>query len=608
MPLHTSPTNRASRCAASPAGRPRAPASWSFWASRAFVGSALLLLQSCATQPSGPARPPEVIPEIRSALSEPSQPPAPRLPAEVARELLPPPELSLSRLPSAPAEPRFDLNVVQLPAAQVFAALAKDTRYSMVIDPELKTPVTVTLKDVSLVEALETLREAYGFEYKILGTRIFVQAAGLETRVFTVNYPTQSRTGRSEVHVTSGSITQAMGNGAPGMPGVPGSNGTPTPIPGQPGGISPAAQESARISTQMRSDMWAEIEASLRLLVPVNPAHNDGTQLIVSPQSGVIVVRAVPRQLRQVEHYLRSMRLSIERQIILEAKIIEVSLNDSSQTGVNWAGFHAGAGARSAGGMLTPGASLAPTGSISDTLLTATPGALISQSGTSVNPLFGVAFQTNNFAALLEFLQTQGHLQVISSPRVTALNNQQAVLKVGTDDFFVTGVTTNIATGTGSSAVITPTITVEPFFSGVAFDITPSIDEDGSIILHVHPSVSAVTEKDLIVNLGTLGSYTLPLASSTVSETDTVVRGHDGNIVAIGGLMTVNSSDSSSGLPGLGSVPGLGYLFSSKQKSRTKTELVILIKPTVVNSDAQLQAERNDFQRRLEGDMATHTN
>ena len=602
MPLPTSATTPACKSMRA-MGSKRRVAAHGPSVGRILAIGTLALLNSCATNQSTTPRSAEVIPEIRNALSEPSQARVPNLPPDVARELLPPPEISLSRLSGAPAEPRFDLNVVQLPAVQVFAALAKDTRYSMVIDPELKTPITVTLKDVSLVEALETLREAYGFEYKILGTRIFVQAAGLETRVFTVNYPTESRTGRSELRVTSGSITQAMNNGTS---GVPTPNGTPpsTPAPGAPG--APSASESTRITTQIRTDLWAEIEASLKLLVPVNPERRDGTQLIVSPQSGVIVVRALPRQLRQVEHYLRSMRLSIERQIVLEAKIIEVTLNDSSQTGVNWAAFHNGAGARSATGMLTPGASLSPTGSIADSILTATPGTLLSQSGQSANPLFGLAFQTNNFAGLLEFLQTQGDMQVISSPRVATMNNQQAALKVGTDDFFVTGISTNIATGTGSSAVITPTITVEPFFSGVSFDITPSIDEDGSIILHVHPSVSSVAEKDKIVNLGTLGSYTLPLASSTVSETDTVVRGRDGNIVAIGGLMTVNTNDTSTGLPGLGTVPGLGYLFSSKQKSRTKTELVILIKPTVVNSDAQLQAERDDLQRRLEGDLGTH--
>jgi len=152
--------------------------------------------------------------------------------------------------------------------------------------------------------------------------------------------------------------------------------------------------------------------------------------------------------------------------------------------------------------------------------------------------------------------------------------------------------------------VITPTITVQPFFSGVALDVTPSIDEDGSVILHVHPSVSTVTERSKIVNLGNLGNYTLPLASSTVSETDTVVRAHDGNIVAIGGLMKVNNSDTSSGVPGLGGLPVLGNLFSSKQVSRVKQELVILIKPTVVESDAQLEATRDEVRQRLDNDFA----
>jgi len=583
-----------------PASESRAARRWP-WALRAGASAGAALLAACAGTPPTPPAPVGLAPQIRDALAEAAHPTAAPLPAEVARELLPAAELSLAKVSAANAEPRFDLNVVRLPAAQVFAALAKDTRYSMIVDPELKTPVTVALKDVSLIEALETLREAYGFEYKIAGTRVFVQAAGLETRVFAVNYPTESRSGRSEVRVTSSSLNQSSGGGTPGTPPT---GSTPPSSPGQPSGTG-GQQESSRITTQLKTDLWVEIEASLHMIVPAEPGKVDGHQLIVSPQSGVIVVRALPRELRMVERYLRSMRLSIERQIILESKIIEVDLNSATQTGINWAAFHAGAGARTAAGMSTPGSSLAPSGSISDTLLTATPGSLLAQSGQSVNPLFGIAFQTNNFAGLLEFLQTQGDLQVLSSPRIAAMNNQQAVLKVGTDDFFVTGITTNIATGSGSGApVITPTITVQPFFSGVALDVTPSIDEDGSVILHVHPSVSTVTERSKIVNLGTLGNYTLPLASSTVSETDTVVRAHDGNIVAIGGLMKINNADTSSGVPGLGGLPVLGNLFSSKQVSRVKQELVILIKPTVVESDAQLEATRDEVRQRLDNDFA----
>jgi MSHA biogenesis protein MshL len=572
-------------------------------ACRTLAGLAASVLAACSQAPVNKAdTAPQsgVAPEIRKALTEAPRPGSAALPEALARELLPAPELSLAKLPGTVAEPRFDLNVVRLPAAQVFSALARDTRYSMIVDPELKTPVTVALKDVSLTEALETLRTVYGFEYRIEGTRIFVQAAALETRVFAVNYPTESRSGRSEVRVTSSSLGQSPAGG----PSAPPSNGNPPPQGGQTSGGS--SQESSRITTQMRTDLWNEVDAALHLMIPAEPGKPDGRQLVVSPQSGVIVVRALPRELRQVEQYLHSMRMAIERQIILESKIIEVDLNSGTQTGINWSAFHNGAGARTSGGMTNPNASLSPTGTVSDNLLAATPGTALLQNGASTNALFGIAFQTNNFAALLEFLQTQGELQVLSSPRIAAMNNQQAVLKVGTDDFFVTGVTTNIASGATANGgpVITPTITVQPFFSGVALDITPSIDEDGSVILHVHPSVSSVSERSKVVNLGTLGNYTLPLASSTVSETDTVVRAHDGNIVAIGGLMKTSDSRSSAGMPGLSTVPGLGLLFSSRQESHVKQELVILIKPTVVRSDDQLEAGRAQALERMQAGRA----
>ena len=156
--------------------------------------------------------------------------------------------------------------------------------------------------------------------------------------------------------------------------------------------------------------------------------------------------------------------------------------------------------------------------------------------------IFGLAFQTSNFAALLNFLETQGELQVLSSPRIATINNQKAVLKVGTDEFFVTNVTTNQTTTTGGAIQNSPSITTQPFFSGVALDVTPQIDENNQIILHIHPSVSNVVNKTTDIDLGQAGVFTLPLASSTVSETDTIVRVTNGNIVAIGGLMKQSDS------------------------------------------------------------------
>jgi MSHA biogenesis protein MshL len=193
--------------------------------------------------------------------------------------------------------------------------------------------------------------------------------------------------------------------------------------------------------------------------------------------------------------------------------------------------------------------------------------------------LFGLAFQTSNFAALLSFLESQGDVHVLSSPRIATLNNQKAVLKVGTDEFFVTNVSTTTTTGTATTT--TPSVTLQPFFSGIALDVTPRIDENNDIILHIHPSVSQVSTVNKTVDVGGVGGVlNLPLASSSISETDSIVRARDGQIVALGGLMRQATFDDRSGLPGLPK-----SIFGQTSQRSEKRELVILLKPTVVDGD-----------------------
>jgi MSHA biogenesis protein MshL len=200
--------------------------------------------------------------------------------------------------------------------------------------------------------------------------------------------------------------------------------------------------------------------------------------------------------------------------------------------------------------------------------------------------LFGLAFQTRNFAALLTFLETQGAVQVLSSPRVAALNNQKAVLKVGTDQFFVTSITgTPITSPSGLVTAVQVTPTFNSFFSGVSLDISPQIDEDGNILLHIHPLVSDVQNSPVQFNFGVGGAQDIPLAKSAINETDTMVRAQDGNIVALGGLMQVQMTTLKSGIPGLQDIPGIGAAFRSTTRTIVKKELVILLKPTVIKGD-----------------------
>ena len=519
---------------------------------------------------------------------------------DVGKALLPPLTVEMPKVDGRPIEPRFDLAVNNAPAGQVFMAIVSGTRYSMVVHPAVKEQISANLRDVTVFEALDTIREVYGYEYKVQGNRILIEPLSLQSRVYQVNYLMSQRKGKTDVRVTSGAISDSSNSN----PASPSTTSTSSPA------STTTALESSHISTTSNNDFWTEIGDALRAIV----GKEGGRSVVLSPQSGVIVVRALPSELRGVAEFLKTMQVVIERQVMLEAKIIEVQLSDSHQAGVNWAAFSQGANSRFAGGTLSPGARLSPSGPISaftarnpdgsvapSSLLTsdpASPGSIAAGIGTP-GTLLGLAFQTSSFAALVAFLETQGNLQVLSSPRIATLNNQKAVLKVGTDEFFVTNVTTNTTT-TGVTSTQSPTITTAPFFSGVALDVTPQIDEHNQIILHIHPSVSVVVEKTQNIDLGTAGNFRLPLASSTISESDTIVRVSNANIVAIGGLMKETTTRGTSGVPGLGTLPIVGNLFSSNSRTVIKSELVILLKPTVIENDATWRQDILDTKERID--------
>lgn len=487
----------------------------------------------------------------------------------VNQAMLPPLQVDLPASAQS-VEPRFDLAVSNAPASQVFMALVTGTRYSMLVAPEVGGTITANLKSVTVREALETLRELYGYEFKYQGTRIYVQPNTMQTRIFQINYLAGKRQGQSDVRVTSSSISASQSSSQGASTPTGGSSSTPAAS----GSSSTSGPPSSQISTTQNSDFWRDLSAALTSIV----GAQDGRTVIVSPGSGVVLIKAFPSDIRAVENYLRVTQIIVERQVMLEAKIIEVSLNEEFQAGVNWNHF-GGSNNRFAYGSAQPGSVLNTTnragfdssdvaqsgsGAILGPGVGVLPGAGGIAAATALGKGFiGLAFQSANFAALLNFLETQGNVQVLSSPRIATINNQKAVLKVGTDEFYVTNVSSTV-TSSGTSNVTTPSITLQPFFSGIALDVTPQIDGENNIILHVHPSISVVTEKQKIIDLGSLGTYTLPLANSTVNETDSIVRVQDGNIVAIGGLMKQEQSAGANGLPGTTASSGLGLLFGTR--------------------------------------------
>lgn len=548
------------------------------------VLSALLLLAGCAT-PNGRnstnSTEATIRHEMNQAVQQSIQPP------EVNNALLPPLSAEMPAVEDKPPEPRFDLVVSATPVQQVFMAIVSGTRYSMLIHPEVAGSISLNLKDVTVFEALEAIREMYGYDYKIDGSRIYVQPLTMQTRIFQVNYLTGLRQGNSSLRVTSGSVSDSPTGTTPGTTGTTSTSGQAS-----------RAMDSSKVSMTSSADFWDELGRSLQAIV----GNVDGRSVVVSPMSGVIVVRAMPDELKNVAAYLKASQISIERQVILEAKIVEVQLSDGFQSGVNWAAFKnnpnsaTSIGQIGSGGSLVPSVGGVPAAITGGGTLSSTPGSVLANAATAAGgSLFGMAFQTSNFAALLSFLESQGNVHVLSSPRIATLNGQKAVLKVGTDEFFVTNVTSTTTTGTATTT--TPSVTLQPFFSGIALDVTPRIDQNNEIILHVHPSVSLVTTVNKSVDVGGAGgTLNLPLASSSISETDSIVRARDGQIVAIGGLMRQATFDDQSGLPGMPKP-----VFGQTSRRNEKRELVILLKPTVIDSDKDWSQDITRSRDRFDG-------
>ncbi len=546
------------------------------------------LLAGCAND--RPLRTPDVAETLRAELPTVAAKPAVAVPARVSEALAEP----APKAAPLPPEPRLDLLVNNAQAREVFLAIVADTRYSMLMHPDVSGTLSVTLRGVTVKEALEAIRDVYGYDFKMDGRRITIYAPTLQTRIFTINYPNAQRTGTSDLRVSSGALPVGQ-NSANGASNSGATGAGSTGASGQSGGQN----DSSRISTNSRTDIWGELADAVRSMV----GSGTGRSVITSPQAGIMAVRAMPEELRQVEKFLKAAQVAVERQVMLEAKIVEVELRDGFQSGIDWSALKNRGGATGVVGSIGGGTSNNVLINGVATNVPGFPSGIAAALADTVSlpaaggGLFGLALATEGFQAVLGFLETRGDIQILSSPRIATMNNQKALLKVGTDEFFVTNVsggTSATGSGTGSNSGNTttlPTLTLTPFFSGIALDVTPQIDDANNITLHVRPSVTSVTEKTKLVDLGAIGNYKLPVASSTVNESDTIVRIQDGNIVAIGGLMQVESNRRASGLPGSTNVPFLSSLLGNKADSGRKKELVVLIKPTIIRTAEDWEAQ-----------------
>lgn len=619
------------------------------------------------------------------------------LPENISSTLLPPPRPAMPKVSAKQLEQRFDLVVNDAPMNQVLMGIVEGTPYSIMVKP--KTPlsgppsrakgdkpywesgvddtlaavrVTVNLKNVTLFEALDSIREVYGYDYTLEGNRIYVQPPELQTRLYQVDYVIGQRRGVSDMQVIGGATIGSSSTGGTSTGTSSGGTSTPT------GNFS--SVQATGLSTVAKSDIWGEVEDILRTSLgcqiprevpgkqsPQTPPASgsssqqqqqgttgggasradvtfandqqtdsrlrgvdgctDGRALSVSQMSGTIMVRGMPSEHRLIEKMLRSLQLNIQRQVIIEAKIIDVTLNADSQQGINWQNFNHGmhraslgsnastignnpllqSAAGRTGGLIgsavettIDAAASTFTADYQGASLASSLGTAMMGSGNAFAAGLGIALQFRNFAAMINFLKTQGEVHVLSSPRISTLNSQKAVIKVGSEEPYVASITPATNTTAGQNILqTTATLNYQPFFSGISLDVTPKVDDKDNITLHVHAMVNSVSQKEKIA-APDANSVLVPFAINTVNETDSVVKARDGQVVVIGGLMTERMEDSRGKTPGAGDVPGLGAFFSKGGQRSVKRELVILLRSTVVRDDTAWADDITATQTRIE--------
>ncbi len=494
-------------------------------------------------------------------------------PQEVEKELLPP----LHVRGSAEGESfdqKFDVTVSDATAREFFMSLVEGTPYNMVLDPAVDGAITLTLKNVTIDEVMQAVQAVYGYEYEETSYGYHVRPAGLQTRIYELDYLNVQRTGNSNTVVSTGEASSNSSSG---------SSGESSSLSGG-GGVS-----GSDISTSYETDFWSELQDILGTII----GSGEGRSVAISANAGIVIVTAMPAEQRAVGKYIREAQLSLHRQVILEAKILEVRLSERFQSGIDWAMLLDSSMNPIIRAIQTGGGSIleaAAASEIADNLGFLDELALnVAPAGAGFirpTPLFGGVFaasvEFDQFTALIELLERQGNVRTLSSPRVSTLNNQKAIIKIGRDEFFVTDVSSTTVTGTTTTT--TPEVTLTPFFSGIALDVTPQISKDGNIILHIHPTISEVRDDLKIVTVGGV-DQSLPTALSLVRESDSVVRSKSGQVIVIGGLMQEASDKDRAAVPWLGRIPILGYLFRQQLDKVEKTELVTLLRAIVVDED-----------------------
>ena len=549
-----------------PQSTPRLPAQTllNIWQQRTgiIIFSVLMLfLCSCATPPKKAEKPSTPGPQAET----------------------PKPDLKEIVMPQKGATPfssqkTYTLQMRDADIQDLLLAFSREINANIVVDPKISGRVTIDLKGVTLEQVLDVVCGQLNLEYKREGNLIKVFKPSLDTRIFFLDYITTVRKGKG---LASGGVGGRSSSGTQGS-----SSGTSA---GSTSGSDQTSAGYSEVTTADESDLWKEIDKGLQSL-----KSPDGA-IIVHKTSNTVLVKDYPAQIRKIAEYLELVTGSVQRQVLIEAQIIEVYLQDSFQAGIDW-GYIQSLPQMSnlSWGLATNGASpwLGYTGSSNQgsSGSSGSSGQTQSIPGAWMVKPFGGVFRIggpDQIVALndiIEALSTQGDVNIISSPKISTLNNQPAIIKVAREDpYFQT--TRQTVYGESNTTTEVNFISI-----GVVLAVTPQIGSDGTITLTIHPSVT-----DKVGEAKSVQGDVVPIVD--VRETDTVVRVNDRQTILFAGLMQNKVTENVIAVPLVSEIPWLGYLFKHTSREVRKTELVVMLTPKIVTSENMREMTSAEQQR-----------
>jgi len=442
---------------------------------------------------------------------------------------------------------RYTLVIAGADARELFLSLARENDFNLVLSPEVSGTVTMDIKEATAEELMEEICGMLGCRAVFGGNTVRVAPERRVTRVFPVDYLLTIRTGSGSLMASTS--TSGGGGGSAG---------------GSAGGSSSATSESQStntVSTEEKGDFWGGLAEEIGALL--SPGSG---KVVVNRTSGTVTVTDYAVNVEQVERYLRMIEARVRTGVMIETRIMEVTLDDATKYGIDWTA-------------LPDLSSLSLSGSLSGGA-TAVQG--LSTGATAFQ--FGVA--GSKFNAFLDAQAQAGNLNILSAPKVSTLNNQKAIIRIGRQDVFFRAVVTPASTTSAAFTTYTPDSVTE----GIILSVTPQVGQDGRIMLSIHPTI---TEK-----VGTAvapDQNTAPILD--VRETNTVVTVADGETVFIGGMMQERTQETVKSVPLLGDIPYLGAIFRSNEQVKKKTELVILITPRVIRSGEGAEVAERERER-----------